>query len=99
MPALAACTLPRRLAIADAAGLSASAKGVFNGGAAVPAFDDLSVRVTAKTLEPLAKLTGITLPAPASSYKSVQANLGLNGPVTGPTIDLDVSNPLMQVAL
>jgi uncharacterized protein involved in outer membrane biogenesis len=86
-------------AIADAAGLSASAKGVFNGGAAVPAFDDLSVRVTAKTLEPLAKLTGITLPAPASSYKSVQANLGLNGPVTGPTIDLDVSNPLMQVAL
>ncbi|MBC06514.1 AsmA family protein [Thalassospira sp.] len=86
-------------AVADAAGLSASAKGVFNGSANVPAFDNLSVRVTAKTLEPLAKLTGITLPAPASSYKSVQANLGLNGPVTGPTVAVDVSNPLLQVAL
>lgn len=86
-------------AIADAAGLAASAKGVFNGAANVPAFDKFSVRVTAKTLEPLAKLTGITLPAPASSYKSIQANLGVNGPVTGPTLDLEVSNPLMQVAL
>jgi uncharacterized protein involved in outer membrane biogenesis len=86
-------------AISDAAGLSASAKGSFNGSASIPAFDNLSLRVTAKTLEPLAKLTGITLPAPASSYKSVQANLGLNGPVTGPTIAMDVSNPLLQVAL
>lgn len=86
-------------AVADAAGLAASAKGVFNGTANVPAFDNLSVRVTAKTLEPLAKLTGITLPAPASSYKSIQANLGVNGPITGPTVDLEVSNPLMQVAL
>ncbi len=86
-------------AVADAAGLSASAKGAFNGAASVPAFDNLSVRVTAKTLEPLAKLTGMTLPAPASSYKSVQANVGLNGPVTGPTVDVDVSNPLLQVAL
>ncbi|MDG4719902.1 MULTISPECIES: AsmA family protein [Thalassospira] len=85
--------------VADAAGLAASAKGSFNGSADVPAFDGLSVRVTAKTLEPLAKLTGITLPAPASSYKSIQANLGLNGPITGPTLKLDVSNPLMQVAL
>lgn len=86
-------------AVADAAGLAASAKGVFNGTANVPAFDNLSVRVTAKTLEPLAKLTGVTLPAPASSYKSIQANLGVNGPITGPTVDLEVSNPLMQVAL
>jgi uncharacterized protein involved in outer membrane biogenesis len=86
-------------AVANAAGLSTSAKGVFNGSASVPAFDDLSIRVTAKTLEPLAKLTGITLPAPASSYKSVQANLDLDGPVTGPTVALDVSNPLLQVAL
>ncbi|NIY77408.1 AsmA family protein [Thalassospira sp. HF15] len=86
-------------AIADAAGLSASAKGVFNGSGSVPAFDGFSLRVTAKTLEPLAKLTGITLPAPASSYKSVQANLGLNGPVTGPTIAVDVSNPQIQLAL
>lgn len=85
--------------IADAAGLAASAKGVFNGAAAIPAFEGLAVRVNAKTLEPLAKLTGITLPAPASSYKSIQANLGLNGPITGPTLDLDVSNPLLQVAL
>lgn len=85
--------------VADAAGLSASAKGAFNGSASIPAFDDLSVRVTAKTLEPLAKLTGMTLPAPASSYKSVQANLGLNGPVTGPTVALDVSNPQIQLAL
>lgn len=87
------------LAVSDAAGLAASAKGTFNGSADVPAFDGLSVRVTAKTLEPFAKLTGITLPAPASSYKSIQANLGLNGPVTGPSLKLDVSNPLMQVAL
>ncbi|WP_288350475.1 AsmA family protein [uncultured Thalassospira sp.] len=86
-------------AVSDAAGLSASAKGTFNGSADIPAFENLSVRVTAKTLEPLAKLTGITLPAPASSYKSIQANLGLNGPITGPTLKLDVSNPLMQVAL
>ncbi|KZC99297.1 MULTISPECIES: AsmA family protein [unclassified Thalassospira] len=86
-------------AVADAAGLAASAKGAFNGSADVPAFDNLSVRITAKTLEPLAKLTGITLPAPASSYKSVQANLDLNGPITGPTVALDVSNPLLQVAL
>lgn len=86
-------------AIADAAGLAASAKGVFNGAADVPAFDGLAVRVTAKTLQPLAKLTGITLPAPASNYKSVQANLGLNGPVTGPSVDLDVSNPVLQLAL
>ncbi|MCC9626118.1 AsmA family protein [Thalassospira sp. MA62] len=86
-------------AIADAAGLSASAKGSFLGGADVPRFDGLAVRVTAKTLEPLVKLTGITLPAPASSYQSIQANLGLNGPITGPTIDVDVSNPLMQAAI
>ena len=86
-------------AIADAAGLAASAKGTFNGAADIPAFEGLAVRVTAKTLEPLAKLTGITLPAPASSYKSIQANLGLNGPVSGPTLDLDVSNPLAQVSL
>lgn len=86
-------------AIADAAGLSASVKGTLNGKADVPRFDGVSVRVTAKTLEPLAKLTGMTLPAPASSYKSIQANLALNGPLTGPTLDLNVSNPLMQVAL
>ncbi|MEQ8287063.1 AsmA family protein [Thalassospira sp.] len=86
-------------AIADAAGLAASAKGVFNGTADIPAFENLTVRVTAKTLEPLVKLTGISLPAPASAYKSIQANLGVNGPVTGPTLDLDVSNPLLQVAL
>lgn len=86
-------------AIADAAGLSASAKGTFNGVAAIPAFEGFTMRVTAKTLEPLVKLTGITLPAPASSYKSIQANLALTGPMTGPTLDLDVSNPLAQVSL
>ncbi|KZB57497.1 AsmA family protein [Thalassospira xiamenensis] len=86
-------------AVADAVGLSASASGVFRGDIAVPAFEGLKLKVTAKTLEPVAKLTGITLPAPASEYKSIQANVGLNGPVTGPNLDLDVSNPLMQVAL
>ncbi|NIZ02789.1 AsmA family protein [Thalassospira lucentensis] len=87
------------LAVANAAGLSASAKGTFNGAADVPTFDGLTMRITAKTLEPLVKLTGISLPAPASSYKSVQANLALNGPMTGPKIDLDVSNPLAQVSV
>ncbi|MFC4236756.1 AsmA family protein [Thalassospira xianhensis] len=86
-------------AVADAVGLSASASGVFRGDIAVPAFEGVKLKVTAKTLEPVAKLTGITLPAPASEYKSIQANVGLNGPVTGPNLDLDVSNPLMQVAL
>jgi len=86
-------------AIADAAGLSATAKGSFNGAANIPAFEKLTVRVTAKTLEPLAKLTGISLPAPASAYKSIQANLGVNGPVTGPTLEMDVSNPLLQASL
>lgn len=86
-------------AVADAAGLSASASGVFRGDVAVPAFEAFKLKVTAKTLAPLAKLTGITLPAPASEYKSIQANLGLSGPITGPSLDLDVSNPLMQVAL
>jgi uncharacterized protein involved in outer membrane biogenesis len=86
-------------AVADAAGLSASASGVFRGDVAVPAFEGIKLKVTAKTLAPLAKLTGMTLPAPASEYKSIQANIGLNGPVTGPNLDLDVSNPLMQVAL
>lgn len=86
-------------AVANAAGLSASASGVFRGDAKIPAFEGVKLKVTAQTLEPLAKLTGMTLPAPASQYKSIQANVGLNGPITGPKLDLDVSNPLMQLAI
>ncbi|MFH1804288.1 MAG: AsmA family protein [Pseudomonadota bacterium] len=86
-------------AIADAAGLSANAKGRFRGDLDVPGFESLQLDVTAKNLEPLVKLTGITLPAAPSQYNGVKASVTLNGAITGPDIDLSVSNSVMQLAV
>ncbi|MDP2696725.1 AsmA family protein [Thalassospira sp.] len=86
-------------AIADAAGLSANAKGRFRGDLDVPGFESLQLDVTARNLESLVKLTGITLPAAPSQYNGVKAAVTLNGAITGPDIDLSVSNSVMQLAV
>lgn len=89
----------KNAAIADAAGLSASASGSFLGANEVPALDGVKLGVTAKNLEPLVKLTGITLPAPASNYNGIKADVALGGPITGPDVDLAVHNALMQLSV
>ena len=87
------------LSVADAAGMSLQGSGAFLGQKDVPEFKNLKLGVTAKNLEPLVKLTGITLPAPAANYKSMKVGVTLNGPMSGPDLDANLSNSTMQVAL
>ena len=89
----------KNLAVADAAGMSLQGSGTFWGQKDVPEFQNLKLGVTAKNLEPLVKLTGITLPAPAANYKSMKVDVALDGAITGPDIDASLSNSTMQVAL
>ncbi|PKR54898.1 AsmA family protein [Thalassospira marina] len=89
----------KNLAVADAAGMSVQGSGAFLGQKDVPEFKNLKLGVTAKNLEPLVKLTGITLPAPAANYKSMKADVALNGAMSGPDIDASLSNSTLQVSL
>ncbi|OKH88236.1 AsmA family protein [Thalassospira sp. TSL5-1] len=87
------------LSVADAAGMSLQGSGAFLGLKDVPEFKNLKLGVTAKNLDPLVKLTGITLPAPAANYKSMKANVTLNGPMSGPDLNANLSNATVQVGL